>query len=56
VVAPNPIGYGTSVIRDIIPYELGGAVNYELSREGARCTLEMPAKRLRRGAINEAHS
>jgi two-component sensor histidine kinase len=44
VIAPNPTGYGTSVIRDLIPYELGGAVNYELAREGARCTLEIPAK------------
>jgi two-component sensor histidine kinase len=50
VVAPNPVGYGTSVIRDLIPYELGGAVNYELAREGARCRLEMPARWLRRGA------
>jgi PAS domain S-box-containing protein len=44
VIAPNPTGYGTSVIRDLIPYELGGAVNYELARDGARCTLEIPAK------------
>jgi two-component sensor histidine kinase len=36
VAAPSAPGYGTSVIRDLIPYELGGAVDYELAREGAR--------------------
>jgi two-component sensor histidine kinase len=44
VPAPSTPGYGTSVIRDLIPYELGGAVDYELAREGARCRLEIPAK------------
>ena len=48
VVAPNPTGYGASVIRDLIPYELGGAVNYELARGGVCCTLEIPARWLRR--------
>ena len=56
VLAPNPSGYGASVIRDLIPYELGGAVRYELAREGARCTLEIPAKWLRRRAVGEARS
>jgi two-component sensor histidine kinase len=44
VVAPAVTGYGTSVIRDLIPYELGGVVHYELAREGARCRLEIPPK------------
>ena len=44
VVVPVQTGYGTSVIRDLIPYELGGAVEYELAREGTRCTLEIPGK------------
>jgi len=44
VAAPNAKGFGTSVICDVIPYELGGAVHYELAREGARCRLEIPAK------------
>src|SRR5262245_31638299 len=44
VVASNAIGYGTSVIRDLIPYELDGIVDYELARDGARCRLEIPAK------------
>ena len=44
MAAPNATGYGTSVIRDLIPYELGGDVDYELATEGARCRLEIPAK------------
>ena len=41
---PAATGYGTSVICDLIPYELGGKVDYKLAREGARCKLEIPAK------------
>ena len=59
VVAPDITGYGTSVIRDLIPYELGGAVDYELAGEGARCRLEIPAKWMShptraRSALHEA--
>ena len=44
VSASNASGFGTSVIRDLIPYELGGAVEYELAREGCRCKLEIPGE------------
>jgi PAS domain S-box-containing protein len=44
VAAPNAPGFGTSVIRDLIPYELGGEVDYELTPQGARCRLEIPEK------------
>jgi PAS domain S-box-containing protein len=44
IVAPNTSSYGTSVIRDLVPYELGGAVDYQLAREGARCRVEIPDK------------
>jgi two-component sensor histidine kinase len=44
VVAPIVSGYGTSVIRDLIPYELGGAVHYEFACDGIRCKLEIPAR------------
>jgi PAS domain S-box-containing protein len=44
VVAPNASGYGTSVIRDLIPYELGGKVDYQLAGDGARCRMEIPAR------------
>ncbi len=36
-------GYGTSVIRDLIPYELGGAVDLSFDAVGVRCTLRIPA-------------
>ena len=44
VVAPTASGYGTSVIRDLIPYELGGTVQYEFAGDGIRCKLEFPAR------------
>jgi two-component sensor histidine kinase len=37
----SKVGYGTNVIRELIPHELGGKVNYVLVREGARCQLEI---------------
>ena len=43
VVPPSQCGYGSSVIRDLIPYELGGTVELVHSREGVRCNLEIPA-------------
>ena len=44
VVVPFEPSYGMSVIRDLIPYELGGAVDHTLALEGARCTIEIPAE------------
>jgi PAS domain S-box-containing protein len=43
VTAPPRSGYGTSIIRDLIPYEFGGTVDLDLAPEGARCRLEIPA-------------
>lgn len=37
-------GYGTSMIRDLIPYELGGRVDIVHAPDGVRCTLEIPAR------------
>jgi two-component sensor histidine kinase len=42
IVAPGVSSYGTSIIRDVIPYELGGAVDLVLATEGAQCRLELP--------------
>ena len=44
VVAPRTFGYGSTVIRDLIPYELGGTVDYVLAPDGVSCKLEIPAK------------
>ena len=43
VVAPRKSSYGTGIIRDLIPYELGGTVDYVLAPGGVRCRLELPA-------------
>jgi PAS domain S-box-containing protein len=43
VVAVNKSSYGTSTIRELIPYEFGGAVDLVLAPEGARCRLELPS-------------
>ena len=43
IVAPGASSYGSSTIRDLIPYELGGAVDLVLATEGAQCRLELPA-------------
>jgi two-component sensor histidine kinase len=47
VVAPGKASYGTSTIRDLIPYEFGGSVDLVLASDGVRCRLELPAHWLR---------
>ena len=42
VEAQKKSGYGTSVVRDLIPYELGGTVDLSFTPEGVRCRLEIP--------------
>jgi two-component sensor histidine kinase len=37
-------GYGTSVVKNLIPYELGGVVDLAFAPEGVRCRLEIPLK------------
>jgi two-component sensor histidine kinase len=44
VVAPSRLGYGTSVIEDLIPYELGGAVDLVFAADGVRCTIAIPGR------------
>ena len=44
VVAPSRSGYGTSVIQDLIPYELGGAVDLSFAADGVRCRIAIPCK------------
>jgi two-component sensor histidine kinase len=44
VGASSRTGYGTSVIRDLIPYELGGTANLAFPPEGIRCHLQVPAR------------
>jgi PAS domain S-box-containing protein len=43
VAAPGKPSYGTTTVRDLIPYELGGTVEFVLAPGGAWCRLELPA-------------
>ncbi|HEX5997798.1 MAG TPA: HWE histidine kinase domain-containing protein, partial [Hyphomicrobiaceae bacterium] len=43
VPPPQRSGYGTEVIRGLIPYELGGSVELAFEPEGVRCVLTIPA-------------
>jgi PAS domain S-box-containing protein len=38
-------GYGTSLIRDLIPHELGGKVDLVMAPEGVQCTIVIPFDR-----------
>jgi two-component sensor histidine kinase len=42
VAVPSNSGYGMSLIREIIPYELRGTADLAIAPEGARCQLEIP--------------
>jgi PAS domain S-box-containing protein len=45
IAAPIRSGYGTSLIRDLIPHELGGTVDLVLASDGACCKISVPLKR-----------
>jgi len=49
VLAPSRSGYGTSIIRELIPFELGGKVELAFPSDGIRCRLEIPADWISRG-------
>jgi PAS domain S-box-containing protein len=42
IATPVRPGYGTSLIRELIPHELGGKVELELASTGASCRIEIP--------------
>ena len=41
---PAKFGYGTSLIRDLVPHELGGSVDLVFAPHGVCCTIEIPAR------------
>jgi two-component sensor histidine kinase len=45
VAANPPSGYGTSLIRDLIPHELGGTVHLAFAPDGVRCKIGIPLSR-----------
>jgi PAS domain S-box-containing protein len=58
IKAPVRSGYGSGLIRDLIPHELGGSVDLTFSSDGACCKIEIPlgggAKILREDALSRA--
>ena len=45
VRAPTQRGYGTRVICELIPYELGGTVDINYATDGVQCQIEFPLKK-----------
>ncbi len=45
VTAPVQSGYGSSLIQDLIPHELGGTIDLVFPLDGACCKIEIPLKR-----------
>jgi PAS domain S-box-containing protein len=45
IVAPIQSGYGTSLIRDLIPHELGGMVDLVFESKGVCCRIDIPVDR-----------
>jgi PAS domain S-box-containing protein len=42
--AATPSGYGTNLIRDLIPHELDGTVDLDFTAQGAFCRIEIPLR------------
>jgi two-component sensor histidine kinase len=40
---PSRSGYGSSVVRELIPFELDGTVDLAFAKDGLRCRVEIPA-------------
>ena len=55
VTAAEKSGYGTSVICDLVPYELGGTVDLVFASDGVRCKLEIPGDWLSSGNRRSRH-
>jgi PAS domain S-box-containing protein len=47
IVAPIQSGYGTNLIRELTPHELGGKVNLVFAAEGMCCRIEIPLEERR---------
>jgi PAS domain S-box-containing protein len=42
VAKPSKLGYGTSLIRELIPHELGGTVDLTFASDGVFCKIDVP--------------
>jgi two-component sensor histidine kinase len=44
VASEHPSSYGTNLIRNLIPHELGGKVDLVFAKEGVTCRIEIPVR------------
>jgi PAS domain S-box-containing protein len=44
VASEHPSSYGTNLIRNLIPHELGGTVDLVFAKEGVNCRIEIPIR------------
>jgi PAS domain S-box-containing protein len=44
VASEHPSGYGTNLICNLIPHELGGTVDLVFAKEGVSCKIEIPIR------------
>ena len=49
VIQPSRSGYGTSLIRELVPFELGGVVDLVFATDGIKCRFEIPEFWIRGG-------
>src|SRR5215467_8814232 len=42
VAVDSKTGYGTQLIRELVPHELGGTVDLEFAADGVNCRIELP--------------
>ena len=49
VQRPSQTGYGTSIIRELVPFELSGEVDLALEPAGVTCRMEIPPQGIREG-------
>jgi PAS domain S-box-containing protein len=42
VQMPSQTGYGTTIVRELVPYELSGTVALDFPPDGVRCRMEIP--------------
>jgi PAS domain S-box-containing protein len=51
VDVPSETGYGIRAIRQLIPHELGGAVDLTFDTGGLRCRIELPSRCIRNDVV-----
>jgi two-component sensor histidine kinase len=55
VAQPTHRGFGSTLIQESIPYELGGAVGLEFAPGGVLCTLTFPLPSARERSTQPGH-